>query len=106
MTEEKVGEDKIIVHVESDLEEIIPDFLDITNQDIDNMLAALEKDDFETLQLTGHTLKGSGGGYGFDTISEIGRAIEQAAKIKEKGEIEIKLKSLVSYMNKIEIVYD
>jgi hypothetical protein len=46
-------------------------------------LQALEKQDFETIRILGHTMKGTGGGYGFDTISEMGRALEEAAKTQD-----------------------
>ena len=36
-------------------------------------------------KLLGHSMKGSGEGYGFDTISEIGRFLEEAAKKKRQA---------------------
>ena len=51
-------------------------------------------------------MKGSGGGYGFDAITEMGRVIESAAKNENAEEIQKQAKDLSTYMDKVEIIYD
>jgi hypothetical protein len=51
-------------------------------------------------------MKGSGGGYGFDDITEIGAALEQAAKRKDNTAIGDELEKLASYLARIEVVYE
>jgi len=65
------------------------------NQDLSRMRSALSEKDFDTLRATGHNLHGSGGSYGLDEISEIGRKIEVAASSGDCARLE----SLVSQMH-------
>ena len=50
-------------------------------------------------------MKGSGGGYGFDTISEIGHFIEEAATGKDVQEIEKLLNRLSTYLDSVQVTY-
>ncbi len=50
-------------------------------------------------------MKGSGGGYGFDRITDIGRAIEEAAKIGHREEIHEQTEALKIYLERLEVVY-
>ena len=51
-------------------------------------------------------MKGSGGGYGFDGITAIGKAIEIAAKAQDSGEIERQVVELETYLERMDIVYE
>jgi HPt (histidine-containing phosphotransfer) domain-containing protein len=96
----------IIVKVDSDFEDIIPGFLRNRQGDIETILEALEKCDYETIRILGHNMKGAGGGYGFEVITEIGRAIEQAALNNDEAEIKKSLSELSTYLEQIEIVFE
>jgi len=97
---------KIIVHIDADLEDLIPGFLQKRREDIKSILTALEVGDYKTIRILGHSMKGTGGGYGFDTISDIGHAIEQAAKGRNSKDILKKTNELAGYIEKIEIVFE
>ncbi len=71
--------DRIVVQVNPDIEELIPEFLQRRHTDIAAISDALKKGDYETIRILGHSMKGSGGGYGFDAISDIGRRLEQVS---------------------------
>ncbi|MEI9891716.1 MAG: hypothetical protein WDN45_15675 [Caulobacteraceae bacterium] len=43
------------------------------------MRASLDRDDYEAILVIGHNMRGSGGGFGFQSITDIGAALEQAA---------------------------
>ncbi len=94
-----------IVYIDSDLMEIVPGFLDNRREDISTMGGAVEKGDFETIRVLGHDMKGSGGGYGFDGITDIGRALEQAAKDHNQTKIRKLVQELVNYVERVEVVY-
>lgn len=79
--------DKIVIQIDADLEELIPGYLRNKQNDIDAIATALLKDDYEAIRIIGHSMKGSGGGYGFDLITELGKAIESAAISKSTKEI-------------------
>ncbi len=98
--------DKIVVTIDADLEDIVPVFLATKEKDIKKMHDALLAGDYETIRLTGHSMKGSGGGYGFDTISEIGRRIEQASLAQNNNDIEDSIKELDSYLKRVEVEYE
>lgn len=100
-----IGE-KIIVRVDSDLEDLIPGFVENRHKDIQSVAAALARNDFAAIAKIGHTMKGVGGGYGFDAITEIGRSIEQAAKDKNPDKITTSLNELSDYLGRIEIVFE
>jgi HPt (histidine-containing phosphotransfer) domain-containing protein len=99
-------DDKIVVRVDTDLRELIPGFLNNRRNDVTALLAALEQGDFETVRAMGHRLKGDGGGYGFDAISEIGRDLEQAAKDRSQKEIKRRVGELAAYLDRVEVVYE
>ena len=95
-----------IVYVDSELMEIVPGFLDNRRDDITAMEGALEEGDFETIRILGHDMKGSGGGYGFDGITDIGRSLVQAATDQDQSEIRKLVQELVDYVERVEVVYE
>src|SRR5262245_16143506 len=99
-------EDKIVVHIDADLQELIPGYLENRHSDIQAMQQALAQGDYETIRLVGHSMKGSGGGYGFDTITEIGDALEQAAKDRAPETIRRWMGELLTYLQRVQVVYD
>jgi CheY-like chemotaxis protein len=58
----------------------IPAYLRNCKQNVIVMLDALDRVDFETVTSLGHQMMGSGGMFGFQTITDIGGAIELAAE--------------------------
>lgn len=102
MSEKKNGkDDHIIVRVDPDLIDIIPPFLENRKKDIHSILEALKIEDYETIQILGHSMKGSGGGYGFHVITDIGRSLEEAAKKKDTDAIKKCLKDLSHYLERV-----
>lgn len=97
---------KIFVHVDNDLAELIPGYLANREKDIAAIHNAIEKKDLETIRILGHSMKGSGGGYGFETITEIGMLMEKAAKEGRDEDISLQVKRLEDYLRQVEIVYD
>jgi len=98
-------DEKIVVNVDSDIEDLIPGFLENRQQDVKSIYDALEKEDYETIRILGHSMKGAGGGYGFDEITDIGRSIEESAEGKNQEEVKKWVINLSNYLDRIEIVY-
>lgn len=98
--------EKIVVRVDAEIEDLIPGFLENRRKDIETILEALDQGDYETIRLLGHRMKGAGGGYGFDAITDIGRSIEQGAKEKNPEEVRRWLGDLLHYLDRVEVVYD
>ncbi len=97
---------KNIVHIDSELAELIPNYVENRHKDIKNMSDAVEKGDYETVRLLGHSMKGSGASYGFQGISDIGKKLEEAAKAKNNADITKYIGELTDYMSNLEIVYE
>jgi len=98
-------EEKIEVFVDEDLQDLIPGYLENRLKDIAAIQASLDQGDYEAIRSIGHKMKGSGGGYGFDEITDIGRAIEEGAKNGHGEEIRRQMEALKTYMERLEVVY-
>jgi PAS domain S-box-containing protein len=61
------------------LEERTPAYLDNCRRNVIAMHEALDRVDFEAVTILGHNLRGSGGGFGFQAITDIGAGLEHAA---------------------------
>jgi HPt (histidine-containing phosphotransfer) domain-containing protein len=98
-------EDRIVVTVDADLEDLIPGFLENRRKDVLSLHEALVSGDIRAIQSIGHNLKGVGGGYGFPEISEIGAQIEACAKQNDASGIRQHLARLEDYLVRVEVVY-
>ncbi len=106
MTGELNDRERIIVRVDGDLEDLIPGFLENRQADIVTLQKALTDSDFETIRVLGHSMKGAGGGYGFDEISEIGSQLEQAALEQDKEKILLNTEYLKKYLERVTVVFE
>ena len=98
--------EKIMVRVDSDLEDLIPGFLENRVHDIRSIQDALARKDYAAIAQLGHTMKGVGGGYGFDAITTIGGSIEKAAKSENSVQIRQSIDALSDYLERIDIVFE
>jgi HPt (histidine-containing phosphotransfer) domain-containing protein len=103
--QQKASGDEIIVVVDEDLRDLIPGYLENRGNDVVQILSCLEQGDYETIRSLGHKMKGSGGGYGFDAVTEIGRTIEEAAKQSQEEVIRRQTKALQDYLQNIKVVF-
>ncbi|MDH3257475.1 MAG: hypothetical protein OEM27_07640, partial [Nitrospinota bacterium] len=58
--------EKIRVRIDRDLQDLIPEYLKNRGKDLLAYRQALEEGDFDSIAVLGHSMKGSGGGYGFN----------------------------------------
>ena len=101
-----MSEARITVTVDEDLEELIPGFLENRKKDIIALSEALDGGDIPKVQSIGHSIKGVGGGYGFDGLSELGAQLEMAAKEGNSARIGELIAEMGQYMDSIDIVYE
>ena len=97
--------DKIRVEISKDLEVLIPRYLERRHKEVVSFRTQLGAGDFDALRIGGHSLKGSGGGYGFPLLTTIGSTIEIAAKAKDSAAIEAALVEYADYIARVEVVY-
>lgn len=96
---------KIIITVDTDLEEIIPQFLTKRKEEVPLMFESLKEKNFSDLRAYGHKLKGSCGGYGFDFLGALGAKIEKASLAQDLNEITAILKEIEYYLQQVEVKY-
>ena len=72
--------DPILLRTIPRFAERIPAYLQNCRQNIVVMLDALDRVDFETVTSLGHQMRGSGGSYGFQGITDIGASLQEAAE--------------------------
>ena len=99
-------EEKIELNIDPDIEDLIPGYINNRKKDIKKINQALDEKNFELIERLGHSMKGSGGGYGLDKISKIGKIIEYAGKNKDTKEILNALEKLKSFIIKVEEFYE
>ncbi|MEO8305432.1 MAG: response regulator [Betaproteobacteria bacterium] len=95
-----------LVRVGSNLAALVPGFLEGRRRDVETIAAALERSDFDNVRILGHNMKGSGAGYGFSRITEIGASLEQAAKRCAPEEIRAGSAALIRYLDGLHVEYD
>ena len=96
--------EKIIVNIDPDLEDLIPGFLNNRVKDVVSINELLDKQDFDSIRILGHSMKGAGGGYGFDEITAIGDKIEIAAVAADAVVIRAANAQLADYLERVEPV--
>ena len=99
------AENVITVHIDQGLEEIVPGFLENRRCDVQILETALEQNNLAQIRIIGHRLKGDGGGYGFDAISMVGAALEQAAAREDRDAIRRHTTELDEFLARVTVVY-
>ncbi|MBU1001968.1 MAG: response regulator [Proteobacteria bacterium] len=93
------------VLVERAMRPLVEEFLAEVRGHIASMRDAVRQDDLESIRITGHSLKGAGGGYGFDAITEYGRSLETAARAGDATLALEQIEMLDNHLTKITIQY-
>ena len=96
---------RVTVSIDSDLEELVPGFLENRRKDAATLARAVQTQDVKTVRLLGHRMKGDGGGYGFDAISIMGAALEQAAAREDRDAIRRHIAELADFLARVTVVY-
>jgi signal transduction histidine kinase/CheY-like chemotaxis protein/HPt (histidine-containing phosphotransfer) domain-containing protein len=95
--------DRIPVSVESWLKPVVGGYLEKRRGDIAKLRAAVDRGDFSTIRTLGHQMSGTGGGYGFEPITEIGSALEDAALGGDATRIQDCIAKLEQYLDAVRV---
>ncbi len=98
--------EKIAVKVDKDLEDLIPGFMQRRREDVASIRASLSAGDLDKVRITGHSMKGTGGGYGFEELSQIGSELEKAAQAGDADAISSLVVRLEEYLDKVVVEYE
>lgn len=97
---------KYRVSVDKSIRDIVPGYLEAKRTELPRLFAFLTAGDLASLRRAGHKLAGSGGGYGFDRISELGTQIEDLSRADNAAGLTEPLTKLRDYIENLEIVYE
>jgi PAS domain S-box-containing protein len=104
--EGSIGNGPILVHADPKFADLMPGFLRNCRKNVATMLEALDRGDFETIENLGHGMKGAGGSYGLQAITDTGAALERAAGGADADASRKWLGELSGYLDRVEIVSD
>jgi PAS domain S-box-containing protein len=98
-------EPRFRVPAEVGMEDLIPEFLSNRKRDVEALAIAVSSGRLTDVQRIGHGMKGSGAGYGFPEITNIGKNLETAARASDLPGIRQQIAVLADYLDRVEVVY-
>ncbi|GAB1724070.1 MAG: PAS domain S-box protein [Nitrospira sp. CR1.1] len=101
-----VDEEVVVLHVNGELEPLMPGFLEHRRHDVIQITEALSREDFEMMREIGHGLKGAGGTYGVEAITAYGRSLETAAVRKDAADAREILERLSRFLTRLHVIYE
>lgn len=84
----------------------VPTYLENCRQNVLVMQAALDRNDFAAVTILGHNLRGSGGGFGFNQITDFGAGLEQTAENSDRAGAQKLLVALTHYLDRADLQPD
>jgi CheY-like chemotaxis protein len=93
----------IVVSANPRIADLIPGFLRNRRQDVTAILDAVDRGDFAAVAKLGHGMRGAGGNYGFQAITEIGAALEQSAARADADASRKWADELSSYLDRVKL---
>lgn len=94
-----------VAYVDASLEDLIPTYMERRRDDVEAIREALQIGDWPLIERKGHQMKGSGAGYGFDKITELGMMIEDAASRVDGPSAEEAVARLERYLAEVDIFF-
>jgi HPt (histidine-containing phosphotransfer) domain-containing protein len=95
---------RVTASPDPDLMDLVPVYLERRRADVVALEESLATGDMERLRIIGHSMKGSGGGYGFDGISEIGMRLEEAGKQADAAAARTGIDDLDEYLRNVVVL--
>ena len=102
--EGEVLADKIVIHINPEVLDLVPGYINNRKNDLPVIKQYLENNAFEEIRTMGHKMKGGGNLYGLEQVTLMGDKIEKAAIALDKKPIEEALAVLEDYLNRVEVV--
>lgn len=94
----------IIIPVDDVVIDLIPRYLENRRGDVQALRAAIAQGDFDTIRRLGHSMKGSGGGYGLDAVTDMGRGLEEAGKAQDGDAAGQWLEKLEDFLERVQVI--
>jgi HPt (histidine-containing phosphotransfer) domain-containing protein len=103
MTTEVEMDNRVLEHAPEGIEELIPGYLRNRHADLHALAEALGRGDYDAMRILGHNMKGTGSGYGFAEISDIGKDLEAAAKERSSDGLRAQIANLSEFLNRLQV---
>lgn len=94
-----------VVRADPFMAQHIPRFLETRRGEIGRMREAVREGELASVRAIGHTLKGSGGTFGFDAVSDLGIRLERAALQEDRADALRIIDELAWYLEHVHVVY-
>jgi CheY-like chemotaxis protein/HPt (histidine-containing phosphotransfer) domain-containing protein len=94
-----------LVQVEAGMEDVVPGYLAKRRAEVPLYTAALAREDFDSIKKMAHRMKGTGAGYGFPLLTELGATLEKAALGKDGAQLETCTNQLAVYLQSVQLQY-
>ncbi len=94
-----------VVEVDSSLEDLMPEYMNQLEHDLEALRERFDEEDFEGIREIGHDIKGSGGGYGLERVTELGDRLERAARDEQPERIGQTLDDLEQFVANVTIEF-
>ncbi len=95
----------VVEYIDAGLADLLDRFFELSRSDLQTMREAVGERDFETLTRLGHTVRGTGHGYGFSGMGEIGHAIEQAAQGRDVDALNTHMDRMDRYLSTVRVEF-
>lgn len=95
--------DGVIVFVDPDIEDLVPGYLEDRRGDVLTLRAAIEANDTERCQRMGHALKGTGGAYGFQALTDLGADLEEAGERDDLRRCAVTVDAIAAYLRSVQV---
>lgn len=93
--------DDLLAFVPPELFHLLPGFLARREIEITELTDFLQHRQFDAIKSLGHKLKGTGLGYGFQIITDLGKDLEQAAADQDIEEVQLSIAKLATFSKEL-----
>lgn len=95
--------ERIQVSVESWLKPVVGGYIEKLRGDVAILRAAVARGDYAIVRTLGHQMAGTGGGYGFEPITEIGGALDESARTGDTERMRTNIEDLDRYLQAVRV---
>lgn len=98
--------DDYTVCLDPSVEDLIPGFLKKVYSDMHAINTLVDQAEYEQVAVLAQKIKGDGGSYGFEKLTEFGRMIETAARKTDPDAIIDTVKRLSDFLERVKVIYE
>jgi HPt (histidine-containing phosphotransfer) domain-containing protein len=91
--------------VDRSIHDLVPAFLNNRKREVETLRHALVMGDFDLVRHVGHRMRGVGGSYGFEYITQLGRRLEHCGRERDADLLGELLAEYADYLATVRIEY-